>query len=64
MKQKPFNIKTILESLHDEVESGEFTLHDAAKELNKAGWTNFIDEEATRRLLSLAKQCEDKIENS
>ena len=46
-------IKNILESLRDSVLSGEITLYEAAEELNKSGWTNFIDEEKARRLLKL-----------
>lgn len=46
-------IKNILESLREKVESGKITLSEAAVELHKAGWTNFIDMEATKRLLKL-----------
>ena len=33
--------------------SGKITLHEAAEELHESGWTNFIDEDAARRLLKL-----------
>lgn len=46
-------IKNILESLREKVESGKITLSEAAVELHKAGWNNFIDMEATKRLLKL-----------
>ncbi len=46
-------IKNILESLRKRFESGKITLSEAAIELHKAGWTNFIDIEATKRLLKL-----------
>lgn len=45
-------IKNILESLREKIESGKITLSEAAVELHKAGWTNFIDIEATKRLLN------------
>lgn len=54
MKQKePYYVPSITESLAAEVKSGEITLYEAAVELHRAGWTNFIDEEGTKRLLSL-----------
>lgn len=43
-------IKNILES---QVESGKITLSEAAEKLYDAGWINFIDIEATKRLLKL-----------
>lgn len=46
-------MKTILQSLKEKVEGGNITLREAAIRLHKAGWTNFIDEETTRRLLKL-----------
>lgn len=46
-------IKNILDSLHDDVLSGKITLHEAAEELHESSWTNFIDEDAARRLLKL-----------
>lgn len=46
-------MKTILQSLKENVEGGNITLREAAIRLHEAGWTNFIDEEATRRLLKL-----------
>lgn len=47
------NVKTIIESLKEEVENGKISLREAAVELHKAGWTNFIDIDATRVLLKL-----------
>lgn len=46
-------IKNILDSLRDDVLSGKIMLHEAAEELRENGWTNFIDEDAARRLLKL-----------
>ena len=52
-KQDAFEIPTILESLKADVDAGKITLHDAAIELCKAGWLNFVDIESTRELLRL-----------
>ena len=55
-----YKIKNILESLKEEVENGKVSLREAAVELHKAGWTNFIDIDAIdaatlkRKLLSPA----------
>lgn len=46
-------MRTILQSLKENVEGGKMTLREAAIRLHEAGWTNFIDEETTRRLLKL-----------
>lgn len=53
MRKNPFPVKSILESLRDDVQSGVLTLHQAAEELYKAGWSNFIDEDKALRLLDL-----------
>ena len=49
-----YKIKNILESLKEEVENGKVSLREAAVELHKAGWTNFIDIDATRNLLKFS----------
>lgn len=46
-------MRTILQSLKENVEGGKMTLREAAIRLHEAGWTNFIDEETTKRLLKL-----------
>lgn len=46
-------VKTILVSLAEKVESGKITIREAAIELHKAGWTNFIDIDTTKNLLGL-----------
>lgn len=46
-------MKTILQSLKEKVEGGKMTIREAAIRLHESGWTNFIDEETTRRLLKL-----------
>lgn len=51
---KPFEIPNILQSLRTDVESGIITIHEAAEELYRAGWSNFVDEEKTTRLLKLS----------
>jgi hypothetical protein len=53
MMKKNYKIKTILESLKEEVENGKISLREAAVELHKAGRMNFIDIDATRNLLKL-----------
>lgn len=50
---KPFEIPNILQSLRTDVESGVITIHEAAEELHRAGWSNFVDEEKTVCLLKL-----------
>ena len=46
-------MKNILQSLKEKVEGGNVTLREAAIKLHEFGWTNFIDEETTTRLLKL-----------
>lgn len=46
-------IKNILDSLRVDVLAGRLTLREAAVELCRAGWMNFVDEETARRLLRL-----------
>ena len=50
---KPFEIPGILESLSDDVKSGKMTLEEAALELYRSGWMNFIDSDRAKRLLHL-----------
>ena len=51
--KKNYDVKTILESLKEDVESGKISIREAAVELHKAGWTNFIDIDTTRELLKI-----------
>lgn len=53
MQKEPFQIPTILESLHNDVLLGTITLYQAAEELYECNWMNFIDEDKARRLLGL-----------
>ena len=48
-----FDIPSILTSLRRDVQSGRLSIREAAEELHCAGWTNFIDEETTAKLLHL-----------
>ena len=48
-----FPIKNILDSLREDVQNGTITLSQAAEELHRAGWSNYIDEDTARRLLKL-----------
>lgn len=53
MKPKEaYDIPGITESLSHDVKSGKITLHDAAVELYRAGWTTSVDEKKAKRLLS------------
>lgn len=47
------NVKTIIESLKEDVENGKISVRKAAVRLHEAGWTNFIDIDRTRSLLKL-----------
>lgn len=50
---KALRIKNILNSLEEKIESGNITIREAAIELNKAGWINYIDIDTTKKLLGL-----------
>ena len=43
-----FNIPTVDESLYWEYVAGVISLKDAAREFNRSGWTNFVDEKYTK----------------
>ena len=58
-RKEPFDIPGITESLAIDVKSGKITLHEAAIELHRAGWTTFVDEERAKRLLRLDHQGQD-----
>lgn len=47
------SLKTIFESLEEKVKNGEITIREAAIALHKAGWTNYIDIEITKKLLKI-----------
>ena len=51
MRKEPFPIKNILDSLREDVQNGTITLSQAAEELHRAGWSNYIDEDTARRLV-------------
>lgn len=46
-------MKTILESIKKEVNSGKITTEEEAIMLHEASWSNFIDIDRTKRLLNL-----------
>ena len=52
-ERAPFKLKSITDSLRDEVTSGQITIHEAALELFRANHTSYIDVETTRRILCL-----------
>ena len=60
MVKKIYNIKNILESLKEDVKKGKISVREAAVELHKAGWTNFIDIDATKSLLKLRQSNESQ----
>lgn len=53
--ENEFKINNILNLLEEKVENGEITIREAAIKLCKAGWTNFIDIDATKKLLKLGE---------
>ena len=50
---KKMEIKSILESLKDDVQNGSITIYQASVELFEAGWLNYIDTDKAKRLLKL-----------
>lgn len=46
-------LKSILESLRDDVVAGKMTIKEATVELYNHGWMAFHDEEKTKRLLGV-----------
>ena len=53
-------IETVDVYLLNQLESGEITIEDAAREFCRCGWTNFVDIEATKRLLNRVKNYDSK----
>lgn len=53
IEMKALRIKNILNSLEEKIESGNITIREAAIELHKAGWINYIDIDTTKKLLGL-----------
>lgn len=47
------NMDSILVSLSKKLKAKKITIREAAIVLHKAGWTNFIDEDKTKKLLKL-----------
>lgn len=47
------SIKNIMDSLRDDVLAGRLTLYEAAVELCRVGWSNFVDVKTARRMLRL-----------
>ena len=48
-------IDTVDVYLAKQLDRGEITLEEAAKEFYRCGWTNFVDVDATRRFLNRIK---------
>ena len=51
-----YQIDTADVSILKNVKSGKMSLKDAAREFHKLGWTNFVDVDATKRILQKAEQ--------
>lgn len=51
MRQRPYQIPNILESLRQDVESGFISIEQAAEELCAANWMPVIDVNRTKSLL-------------
>lgn len=41
--------RTVDKQLYDEYKQGKITLHEAARQFHSHGWTNFVDEDFTKR---------------
>ena len=53
IEMKALRIKNILNSLEEKIESGNISIREAAIELHKASWINYIDIDTTKKLLGL-----------
>ena len=62
-RNEAFDIPCILDSLRREIDAGTMTIEQAARELCRAGWTNFVDIEETRELLNRNEAKREMITN-
>lgn len=46
-------MRNILQSLKEKVDAKEISIREAAVKLHNSGWTNFIDEASTKKLLNM-----------
>ena len=46
-------VRTVSQSVKDDYESGKITIRETAIRLHKAGWTNYIDIDYTKRILNI-----------
>ncbi len=58
-----FNIPTVNESLYWRYAAGIISLHEAAQEFTKNGWTNFVDEDYTLRQFESLNQKYHKLDD-
>ena len=58
-----FNIPTVNESLYWRYAAGIISLHEAAQEFTKNGWTNFVDEDYTRKQFAEINQKWHKLDD-
>ena len=50
-EEKPYNIPNLAQSLRMKMDAGTITLHEAAREFCRHGWTNFVDEDKARHYM-------------
>lgn len=51
--KKIYTCRTVGQSVRARYEEGKITFRQAAEELCRYGWTNFIDENYTRKILGI-----------
>ena len=51
--EKIYTCRTVGQSVRARYEEGKITFRQAAEELCRYGWTNFIDENYTRKILGI-----------
>jgi hypothetical protein len=50
------DLRTVDYKLYADYKNGNITLHDAAREFCRCGWTNFVDEEYTVSIFNRIEQ--------
>ena len=63
MDMKAFKIDTLDISVAKRYEAGEISLREAAQELYKAGWTNFVDESYAQKIINRYEQKNNESNN-
>jgi hypothetical protein len=52
-KNQDYKCRTVGQSVRARYEEGKITFRQACEELCRYGWTNFIDEDYTRKILGI-----------